>query len=41
MDECPECGGTFRPGESACPHCCLELLDDGELGNEGEDEECE
>ena len=41
MDQCPDCGGTFRPGESACPHCGLELLGDGELANEGGDEECE
>jgi hypothetical protein len=39
MTECPDCGGTFRPGEPACPHCGLELFDDGELANEGDDEE--
>ena len=30
MDQCPDCGGTFRPGEPACPHCGLELLDSEE-----------
>ena len=30
MDQCPDCGATFRPGEAACPECGMELLDDDE-----------
>ena len=36
MDQCPDCGGTFRPGEPACPHCGLELFD-GDPADEDEE----